>query len=43
MKKTILKALAKVTEKSIATANKTTCTFMSYQPKVQANIKNFKK
>ncbi len=43
MKKMILKALAKAAEKSIATANKTTCTFMSYQPKAPANIKNFKK
>lgn len=43
MKKTLLKALAAMAEKSIATANKTTCIFYSYQPKAPANIKNFKK
>ncbi len=43
MKKILLKALKTMAEKSIATANKTTCTFWSYQPKAPANIKKFKK
>lgn len=43
MKKTLLKALEVMAEKSIATANKTTCSFWSYQPKAPANIKDFKK
>lgn len=43
MKKKMLKALAAIAEKNIATANNTTCTFLSYQPKAPANIKDFKK
>ncbi|MBQ7794423.1 MAG: cyclic lactone autoinducer peptide [Clostridia bacterium] len=42
MKSKILKAVAKITEKTILTANKTTCWGWSYQPKAPANIKNFK-
>lgn len=40
---TILKVIARIAEKNIATSNKTTCCFMSYQPKVPKNIKDFKK
>lgn len=43
MKKTILKIVAAMAEKSIAKSNNTTCNFLSYQPKAPANIKNFKK
>lgn len=43
MKEKMLKALAAMAEKSIATSNKTTCTVLSYQPKAPANIKDFKK
>ncbi len=43
MKEKMLRILAKMAEKSIETANKTTCTFYSYQPKAPANIKDFKK
>ena len=43
MKTTLLKVLAVMAEKSIATANKTNCSFISYQPKAPANIKDFKK
>lgn len=43
MMSTILKAVAKMTEKTVYTANKTTCHAWTYQPKAPANIKNFKK
>ncbi len=43
MKEKMLKILATMAEKSIETANKTTCFFVSYQPKAPANIKDFKK
>lgn len=43
MKKTILKTMATVAEKSIATANRTACLAFTYQPKAPKNIKNFKK
>ena len=43
MKEKMLKVLAAIAEKNIATANKTTCIFVSYQPKAPANIKDFKK
>ena len=43
MKKLVMKAIAAMAEKSIATANRTTCTGWSYQPKAPKNIKNFKK
>ncbi|MGN0650296.1 MAG: cyclic lactone autoinducer peptide [Oscillospiraceae bacterium] len=43
MKSQILKAVAKMAEKTILTANKTTCHGWTYQPKTPANIKNFKK
>ena len=39
MKSTILKAVAKMTEKAIHTANKATCYGWTYQPKAPANIK----
>lgn len=43
MKKIILKAVAKLTEKEINSATKTNCRGYTYQPKVPADIKNFKK
>ena len=43
MKKTILKAMAAMAEKSIAKANSSTCFYFSYQPKAPLNIKSFKK
>mgnify|MGYP000145065969 CR=1 FL=1 len=43
MKSTILKAVAKISEKTVYAANKTTCYGWSYQPKAPANIKDFKK
>ncbi len=43
MKSTILKIVAKMAEKTILTANKTTCCGWSYQPKAPAKIKDFKK
>ncbi len=43
MKSKIMKAVAKMTEKTIRMANKTTCYGWTYQPKAPANIKNFKK
>ena len=43
MKKLVMKAIAAMAEKSIATANKTACLGWSYQPKAPKNIKNFKK
>lgn len=43
MKKIVMKAIATIAEKSIATANKTACCGWSYQPKAPKNIKNFKK
>lgn len=43
MKNSILKAVAKLTEVTIKSANKSTCNGWSYQPKAPANIKNFKK
>lgn len=43
MKSTILKAVAKMVEKTVHTANHTTCLGWSYQPKAPANIKSFKK
>lgn len=43
MKEKMLKILAAMAEKSIEIANKTTCTFYTYQPKAPANIKDFKK
>lgn len=39
----ILKVIARIAEKNIAISNNTTCYFMSYQPKVPKNIKDFKK
>ncbi len=43
MKSTMLRAVAKITEMTIGTANKVTCYFWTFQPKAPANIKNFKK
>ena len=43
MKKTCLKLIAKLAEKSIKTANSTTCIALSYQPKAPVGIKSFKK
>lgn len=43
MKKIVMKVIAAMAEKSIATANKTACSGWSYQPKAPKNIKNFKK
>ena len=43
MKKEMLKAIAKLTENTINSANKTNCQGYTYQPKAQADIKNFKK
>ncbi len=43
MKAIILKAVAKITEKTIYASNQTTCIAWTYQPKAPANIKNFKK
>lgn len=43
MKKVVLKIIATMAEKSIKTANKTTCCGLTFQPKAPANIKNFKK
>lgn len=43
MKSTILKAVAKIAEKTVHSANKTTCYGWSYQPKAPASVKNFKK
>ena len=43
MKNSILKAVAKLTEATVKSANKTTCSGWTYQPKAPANIKNFKK
>ncbi len=43
MKKTILKVVATIAEKSIAKSNSTACNFLTHQPKAPANIKNFKK
>jgi cyclic lactone autoinducer peptide len=43
MKSQIMKAVAKMAEKTILTANKTACCGWTYQPKAPANIKNFKK
>lgn len=43
MKSTILKAVAKITEKAVQASNHTTCLGWSYQPKLPANIKDFKK
>lgn len=43
MKRFVMKAIAAMAEKSIATANKTVCCGWSYQPKAPKNIKNFKK
>lgn len=43
MKKLVMKAIAMMAEKNIATANKTACCGWSYQPKAPQNIKNFKK
>lgn len=40
---TILKMVARIAEKNIAVSNNSTCFFMSYQPKVPKNIKDFKK
>lgn len=39
----ILKVIARIAEKNIAISNNTACGFMSFQPKVPKNIKNFKK
>lgn len=43
MKKEILKVIAKLTEKTINSANKANCRGYTYQPKVPTGIKNFKK
>ena len=43
MKSQIMKAVAKMAEKTILTANKTACCGWTYQPKATANIKNFNK
>lgn len=43
MKKTILKAVAALAEKSISTDNNRACYCLTYQPKAPKNIKNFKK
>ena len=43
MKSQILKAVAKMAEKTIIASNNTACCAWSYQPKAPANIKNFKK
>ncbi len=43
MKSTILKAVAKITEKTVQTSSTITCWGWSYQPKAPAKIKNFKK
>lgn len=43
MKKEILKVIAKLTEKTIISGNKINCEGYTYQPKVPAGIKNFKK
>lgn len=40
---TILKMIALIAEKNITISNNTTCCFMSFQPKVPKNIKDFKK
>ncbi len=39
----ILKVIARIAEANIAVSNNTTCGFMSFQPKVPKNIKDFKK
>lgn len=43
MKKTILKVLATVAEKSIKKSNNSTCFGWTYQPKAPDNILEFKK
>ncbi len=43
MKKAVLKAIAKIAEKSIKKSNNTSCIGWSYQPKVPKGIENFKK
>lgn len=43
VKKLALKMIAVMAEKSIKTANRTTCCGLTFQPKAPANIKKFKK
>ncbi|MCF0228450.1 MAG: cyclic lactone autoinducer peptide [Parasporobacterium sp.] len=43
MKKTVLRLLAKVAERSIKVSNNTNCTGWTYQPKAPKGIKQFKK
>lgn len=43
MKKEILKVIAKLTEKTINSVNKINCQGYTYQPKIPADIKKFKK
>lgn len=43
MRKKLLKAVAKLGEITIKSANKAACIGWTYQPKMPANIKNFKK
>lgn len=43
MKSTLLKAVAKMVEKTVNVSNTLTCWGWTYQPKAPANIKSFKK